>query len=181
MPTILTHAALPLIAAWGIGPRYIPWRLAWAGVAIAVIPDLDVAGMISGVSPNSIWGHRGFSHSIIVAAVLAVVLTFTLAWRRRWSLTMVFLFLSGLSHGLTDMLTNGGRGIALLWPFDSERIFAPIRPVKVSPILFQSIEIGKLSSALISELIWLAAPALFIALFVRLLSASYIDLPKGQS
>jgi inner membrane protein len=38
------------------------------------------------------------------------------------------------SHGLLDTFTEGGRGIALLWPFTLERYFAPWRPVPVAPI-----------------------------------------------
>jgi inner membrane protein len=38
------------------------------------------------------------------------------------------------SHPLLDTLTNGGLGIALFWPFDHARYFAPWRPIPVSPI-----------------------------------------------
>ena len=38
------------------------------------------------------------------------------------------------SHGLLDTLTDGGLGIALLWPFDLTRYFAPWNPIPVSPI-----------------------------------------------
>jgi inner membrane protein len=38
------------------------------------------------------------------------------------------------SHGLLDSLTDGGRGVALLWPFSDERFFAPWHPIPVSPI-----------------------------------------------
>lgn len=38
------------------------------------------------------------------------------------------------SHGLLDALTDGGLGIALLWPFTNERFFAPWAPIPVAPI-----------------------------------------------
>ena len=38
------------------------------------------------------------------------------------------------SHGLLDSLTDGGPGIALLWPFAHDRLFAPVTPIRVSPI-----------------------------------------------
>jgi inner membrane protein len=38
------------------------------------------------------------------------------------------------SHGLLDTLTNGGLGIAPIWPFDHTRYFAPWTPIPVSPI-----------------------------------------------
>ena len=39
-----------------------------------------------------------------------------------------------ISHGLLDTLTDGGLGIALLWPFSNERFFAPWTPIPVAPI-----------------------------------------------
>jgi len=38
------------------------------------------------------------------------------------------------SHPLLDALTDGGLGVALLWPFSAERFFFPWRPIPVSPI-----------------------------------------------
>ena len=38
------------------------------------------------------------------------------------------------SHGPLDALTDGGEGVALLWPFSSERFFFPWRPIPVAPI-----------------------------------------------
>ena len=46
----------------------------------------------------------------------------------------LFLFVSTLSHGLLDMLTNGGLGVALFVPMSNERYFFPWRPITVSPI-----------------------------------------------
>lgn len=38
------------------------------------------------------------------------------------------------SHPLLDILTDGGLGCALFWPFDGTRYFAPWRPIPVAPI-----------------------------------------------
>lgn len=38
------------------------------------------------------------------------------------------------SHLLLDTLTDGGLGCALLWPFSTERFFAPWTPLPVAPI-----------------------------------------------
>lgn len=179
MPTILTHAALPLIAAWALGPKRVPRRIALAGAIIAVVPDLDVVGRAFGISADSLLGHRGISHSIILAAVFG--LTAALVTKLGWQRSFPFLFLSALSHGLTDMLTDGGKGIAILWPITEARIFAPFRPIEVSPILLRSFENGKLPLVLASELIWLIAPALLLAALVRGAIDRHIDLDKGQS
>ena len=179
MPTILTHAALPLIAGWAVGPKTVPRKLAWAGAILAVVPDLDVAGRAFGISSESLLGHRGISHSIAFAALLAIIGTF--AVKLPWQRSLSFLFVCAVSHGLSDMLTDGGKGIALLWPLSDERIFAPFRPIEVSPILLRGFENGKLPLVLFSELIWLVAPAILLALLVRTVTPHHIDLDKGQS
>jgi len=179
VPTILTHAALPLIAAWAAGPQRIPRKLAVAGAILAVVPDLDVAGRAFAISSDSLLGHRGISHSIGFAALMTMLAA--LAVKMPWRRSVPFLFLCALSHGVTDMLTDGGKGIALLWPMSDERMFASFRPVEVSPILLRGIENGKLPLVLLSELIWLIAPAILLALLVRSAASHHIDLDKGQS
>jgi inner membrane protein len=46
----------------------------------------------------------------------------------------VFASLVLVSHPLLDMLTDGGLGCAWLWPFDSQRAFAPWSPIPAAPI-----------------------------------------------
>jgi inner membrane protein len=71
------------------------------------------------------------------------------------------------SHGLLDAFTNGGRGIAFLAPFSSQRFFFPWRPIQVSPI-----GVGFFSSrgltVLQSELRWILLPSAIIALIARI-------------
>jgi len=54
MPTIVTHAAVPLCLGLGLGSRIIPPRLLLAGVAIAMLPDVDVLAFKLGVAACSI-------------------------------------------------------------------------------------------------------------------------------
>ena len=39
MPTIITHAAVPLCIALGLGSKVIPPRLLFAGIILAMLPD----------------------------------------------------------------------------------------------------------------------------------------------
>ena len=181
MPTVLTHAALPLIAAWGLGPGRIPPRLAWAAATLAVIPDLDVFGRFAGIPVESIMGHRGASHSVAAALALAMLASRMPARPVGWPLRASFLFLSILSHGLLDMLTDGGRGIALFWPLSSERMFFWFRPLEVSPIFLRGFENGKLPFVLASEALWILLPISLLAILFRLGVAPHIDLGRGQS
>jgi len=40
-------------------------------VLCSVIPDLDAIGFRFGIHYGDFWGHRGFTHSLIFAALLA--------------------------------------------------------------------------------------------------------------
>jgi inner membrane protein len=65
-------------------------------------------------------------------------------------------------HPLLDAFTDGGLGVALLWPWSHERIFASWRPIEVSPIgagffSLRGIEV------LWSELKWVVLPTLLLA------------------
>lgn len=161
MPTIFTHAIVPLAIAVAAGPSRISPKLALAGAALAVLPDADVAAFRLGIDYADPWGHRGATHSLVFAALGAAALT--LLWKEARSLTaFLFLTIAMASHGLLDTLTDGGLGAALFWPFDNARIFAPATPIRVSPIGAGFFSTRGLET-LWSELRWIWAPTLLIA------------------
>lgn len=182
MPTILTHALLPLIAAGGAGKERVSPRLVMAGMVAAVLPDADVIGFRLGIPYGAELGHRGASHSLLFALLCGLVGLVaanklkTSSWLGFW-----FVALAAASHGLTDMLTDGGRGVALWWPFSTERLFWPVRPVEVSSIGMRAVTDGSLMQLLLSEALWLLLPAILLALLFRRLVAPHIDLVRGQS
>ncbi|WP_299196260.1 metal-dependent hydrolase [uncultured Erythrobacter sp.] len=162
MPTIFTHAVVPLAIAVAAGRGRISAKLAIAGAVFAVLPDADVIGFRFGIEYPDEWGHRGASHSIAFAAVCAAALA--LVWKEARSLTaFAFLTLAMASHGLLDTLTNGGLGAALFWPFDNTRIFAPETPVLVSPIGRSFFSMRGLET-LFSELRWIWLPCILLGL-----------------
>jgi len=133
MPTIMTHAIVPLALAVAAGPHRVSPKLALSGAALAMVPDADVIGFAFGVDYADDWGHRGATHSLLFAGLVAAALA--LSWQPARSFgAFVFLTLAMASHGLLDMLTDGGLGIALLWPADNARLFWPHTAVRVSPI-----------------------------------------------
>lgn len=180
MPTILTHAALPLIAAWALGKERIPPRVAAMGALLAVAPDIDVIGRAFDIPHTAPLGHRGISHSLVAAAFLAFV-GMAVSVEGRRLISFAFLFGAAASHGLADMLTAGGKGIMLWWPLSDVRYAWEERPVEVSGILGRSVANGRLPAILWSELRWLIVPAFLLAWLVRMTVARHIDLPKGQS
>jgi len=119
-PTESTPALLTRMAAWS---------------ALSLLPDADVIGYYLGVRYADAFGHRGATHSFVFCVGLAGVLALMAAsvrgpgWRLAAYLTIVL-----VSHPLLDVLTDGGLGCALYWPFETRRHFAPWRPIPVAPI-----------------------------------------------
>jgi inner membrane protein len=132
----LGHLAVGIAAARVANRDEQPtWRSMAAWSALSMVPDSDVIGMALGVPYEHAWGHRGATHSLLLAAGIAAVvgLAAPLAGRlraRTWLIATVVI----ASHSLLDTLTDGGLGCALFWPFDLTRYFAPWQPIPVSPI-----------------------------------------------
>jgi inner membrane protein len=138
MPTVFSHAVVGLAIAAAAPPPEARTRLAVAAAVCAVVPDLDVVTLSMGVRWGHVLGHRGLSHSLLFAAVLAalvVALAFRGRARGRGYLRLwLVLFAATASHGILDAMTDGGIGIAFLAPWDRTRYFLPWRPLPVSPI-----------------------------------------------
>jgi inner membrane protein len=154
---------------------YWPWWLLAA--ACAVLPDADVVGFKFGIAYDSLWGHRGLTHSILAAAALAsglVGLTQLFragrqpAAKRLWAL----LFLATVSHGLLDAMTTGGLGVAFLSPFEQQRYFFDFRPIQVSPIGVRRFAGAAAWRVLRSEALWVGIPCLLLGLGQRFFRTS---------
>jgi inner membrane protein len=161
VPSILSHPAVPLALGVALGSRAIPPRLLLAGVAAAIVPDIDVY--------IASFGHRGITHTP-VAALLAGLCAALVACTLHTTRTKAFLFVFAamLSHPLLDMLTNGGSGIPIFWPFSEEGYFFPVTPIEVSPL-----GVGRFFSArgldvLRSEAVWIWLPAAVACALLRL-------------
>lgn len=167
MPSIMSHAAVPIALAVGLGKSRVPPALLVAGIAVSMLPDADVVMFRFGATYDDSWSHRGFSHSLAVAALVGLLAAAAL---RRLAMpplrTFLFVTLSMASHGLLDMFTNGGHGVAYLWPFSDARLFAPERPIQVSPLDFSRFA-KRAARVLESELIWIWLPAAFAAVALR--------------
>src|SRR5215218_4220822 len=75
MPSAFSHAVAGLgIAACFCGPE-TPKSLWALGAVCAALPDVDVLGFQFGIRYGALWGHRGFTHSIVFAAALAGLIT----------------------------------------------------------------------------------------------------------
>jgi inner membrane protein len=135
MPSVLSHPAVPLALGVAYGQRYVSGRLLLAGVGAAILPDIDALGLSLGIPYGHVLGHRGLSHSILFALLLAVAAALLYrTLRASPSAAFAVVFVSCASHGLLDALTDGGLGVAFLSPFSNHRYFLPWRPIAVSPL-----------------------------------------------
>lgn len=165
MPTIIAHAAVPICLSVGLGSKAVPPRLLLAGMAAAMFPDLDVVAFKLGIPYEHAFGHRGMSHSLLVAALVGMLFAaFTRQLRASFAVVFMFVAISAASHGLLDTLTDGGLGAALLWPLSDQRLFAPVRPIEVSPLGVSFLFSARGWAVLRSEMIFVWLPALLFAL-----------------
>lgn len=181
MASAFGHAAAAIaLGQTGIIQHY-SWKLLLFGVVLSILPDADSIGFLFGVPYGSFWGHRGFSHSIVFAALMAVFCQKVFFAKDKTGYQPIrvwlFLFLSCISHALLDAMTTGGLGVAFFAPFDNTRYFFPFRPIKVSPINVKLFFEGKGFAVLKSEALWIGLPTLFIVLvsyLVRAIKGKYV-------
>ncbi len=129
----------------------------------AAAPDLDVLAFRFGISYGSEWGHRGWTHSLVFAAGFGLLLAAVFFRQDKdfWKIALLFM-LATASHPLLDMLTNGGRGVALWWPFRLDRIFFPWHPIQVSPLGAGAFFSEWGLAVLWSEAKWIGLPGLML-------------------
>ena len=97
---------------------------------VSMLPDADVVAFALRIPYADPFGHRGASHSIVFAALCGLV---AFALRRDVRLASFTAFVV-LTHPVLDMLTDGGLGCALFFPFSNARLFWPVQPIPVAPI-----------------------------------------------
>lgn len=137
---MLSHPAVAIAAA----PYYhgrLPRDLLILGAVCSSLPDADVGAFGLGIPYEHPLGHRGFTHSILFAVLFSA-----------------FVICIG-SHGVLDAMTDGGKGIGFLIPFDNRRFFFPFRPIHVAPI-----GLDAPAAVLASEAKWVWLPSLAVTL-----------------
>jgi inner membrane protein len=105
-----------------------------AFAALAVLPDADVVVVACGIPDEGAGGHRGASHSLLLAVTIGLT-SALIARRFGWPVvrTAVAATLAVASHGVLDAIGEGGRGIPLLWPLSDERFMSPWRVLPDAP------------------------------------------------
>src|SRR5260370_19911109 len=71
--TITSHPAAALGLRRWFGQEPLPAAVVMAGAIGSILPDVDVAGFGLGIPYGSLFGHRGFTHSIVFALLVAAI------------------------------------------------------------------------------------------------------------
>lgn len=164
MASVISHPA----AALGLAPAFAAPRAAIAaGALLSILPDADSVGFWLGVPYGSPFGHRGLTHSLAFAAVLAALASVLLLRTARLRIGapphFLFLFACAASHGLFDGMTDGGLGVAYFAPFLNERYFLPWRPIPVSPISVTRFFDARGLHVIAGEIVWIWLPCAALA------------------
>lgn len=184
MPSVFSHA----VAAIGIGACFyrpsIPTRIWIAGAVCSMLPDIDAVGFRFGVHYGDFWGHRGFTHSLLFAALLATMV-WALSARRVPGVSplflWMFLFLATASHGFLDAMTDGGLGVAFFSPIENTRYFLPFTPIRVSPIGITRFFSARGLAVIRSELVWIWLPTMLLIAALWLSRATWHSSTSGSS
>jgi inner membrane protein len=169
MASVFGHTVLGATLGAVLLPERRHWRWWVLAAACAFLPDADVIGFKFHVPYASLWGHRGLTHSILAAIMVATLLT-GLARLRRFNIApplarlWTLLFLATTSHGVLDAMTTGGLGVAFFSPLDQHRYFFSLRPIQVSPIGIRNFIGAKGLRVLGSEALWVGLPCLLLLL-----------------
>jgi inner membrane protein len=133
------------------------------GIICSIFPDADVLGFRYGIPYDSLWGHRGITHSILFGIFFGIFVMFLFHWKstiKNKAALASYYSICTVSHGFLDGMTTGGMGVAYFSPFNVERYFLPFRKIQVSP-LGASKFFSEWGLAVIkSEMFWIGVPSL---------------------
>ena len=179
MASPITHPVLALALGTAFHRRLQPASFWLAVVGLSEAPDLDTITHNLGVPYAAGFGHRGASHSLLAAALLAWLASLCGArWWRAAGIgrvrAFICFFLAAASHGMLDAATDGGLGVAFLWPLSLERWFLPWRPIAVSPLSIEDFLGRRGLHVLATEFLWVWLPS-------GVLAALCLGLGRGRS
>ena len=101
MASAFSHAFVALAMGKAFQNKELRWRELSLGALCSAVPDLDVIGFHFGIQYGDLWGHRGLTHSVLFAALLAGILV-AVWYRAKPAAAMtglfIYFFLCTASH-----------------------------------------------------------------------------------
>jgi inner membrane protein len=180
MASAFAHALMAAAIGKTYSHRFFSRKFWLLGIFCTILPDADVIMFRFGVAYAHVLGHRGFSHSLLFALLLALLVTLTFFRSAIYPAAdkvklVLFFFLCTVSHAILDAMTTGGLGVAFFAPFNNSRYFFPWRPIQVSPIGVHNFFSEWGLRVIRSEFIWIGAPCILFVLI------AWIFKPKSVS
>lgn len=172
MPSIISHAVGAFWVNKAFFDRKNTIKISILVCISAMIPDADFIGYKLGIPYNSLFGHRGFTHSIFFAILWSLIVYYFSFRKKIGSFWVYFLiiFIATLSHGLLDGCTSGGEGVAFFSPFSNHRYFFPFREIRVSPLGVKSFFSERGIVIMLSEIKYIWIPSFIIYLVSKLIN-----------
>ncbi|QTA90381.1 metal-dependent hydrolase [Desulfonema magnum] len=174
MPSFITHSIVGIAMGKTFAKKKTPKSFWFLSVFCAVFPDADVIGFYFHIPYSHFLGHRGFFHSPFFALLFSLFIV-TIFFRQKkifskcWCRYVLYFFFVTASHGILDVFTNGGLGVALFSPFDNTRYFFPWTPIKVSPLSVTAFLSRRGLNVITSELLWIWLPLALSVILIRII------------
>ena len=133
---------------------------------MATVPDVDWLWSFHGLPPEHWLAHRGITHSLSFAAVLAGLLIACAFRGPSWHGTRfrhwLGITLAGASHRILDALSTYGAGVGFFIPFSLKRFFFAWRPFSNMPPTWATNKLLRVSALFGRELLGIWLPSLFL-------------------
>ena len=171
MPSFLGHAvAGATLHALFLDGEPTSRRTRGMALFCALAPDLDWFMTFLKLSGRHVLNHRGVTHSLAAALLLALAVVL-LAFRKeqRSSRLVLCMGACALSHCLLDACTLGGVGVAIFVPLTKVRFVCAWQPIQVGPIPLNLALGWKFLAALWTEVLWIGLPAMVLLSTTRVL------------
>jgi inner membrane protein len=100
MASLFTHALVgTALGQTGKSDWRKDWRFWCLIIVCSILPDIDSIGFQLGIPYSSFWGHRGITHSLAFAAILAICVAagFSRTLRRPWTLALLLFLVTSYS------------------------------------------------------------------------------------
>ena len=173
MASAFGHAVAAIALGYTLPKQLRSWKFWLLAVACAIVPDADVISFALGIPYEAFWGHRGFTHSLLFAALLGISVTLIFYRYHFLSWTgmayILFFTVCTASHSVLDAMTTGGLGVAFLSPWDDTRYFFPWTPIQVSPLGAANFFTSRGVAVLLSEFLWIFLPSATYVILLRLI------------
>jgi len=170
--SIVGHVLGGVVAAKAAAGEILPEqrRRFYALAALtSLLPDLDVIVFML-FRPLEMTPHRGASHSLLFAAISALLLTFLCARFFSFARGRLFacIFAAYGSHLVLDYLMGCGPEVLFFWPFSAQGYLAPIQLV---PTAYYGLSANAFLAVILSSATYVGI-ALELLIFVPLLYLS---------